>query len=188
MQLQPQIRHIAFHTMQADLHCWGSSRVMDDSWLHGSQGILSPRYVGSTCNKQQCRLSSEQRRCRHDPSSAHWIHRYFTQMDKKSKWWMPRLGINRGLAPPYPIYFEGSLQCLRVHLCWNFYHCTALPGLLSTTYSGDRIIRYNHRLHKTATNQIGSESNFKTVLPGDVWDQVDANSFTGLLNCWLSVD
>lgn len=59
------------------------------------------------------------------------------------------------------------------------------PGLLSTTCSRDGIISYNCRLHKTAANQIGSESNFGTVLPGDIWDQVDANSCIGLLNCTL---
>lgn len=36
------------------------------------------------------------------------------------------LSINRGLAPPYPIYFEGRLYNIRVYLCWNLSHIRAL--------------------------------------------------------------
>lgn len=169
--------------MQADLHCWGSSRVMDDSWLHSSQCILPPRYVGSTCNKQQNRLSSQQRSCKHDLSS-HWIHTSFTRMRKANdrcqcsvltgEWHLLIQYILREVCTVSECICAGTSVLPE--------HCVT-PGLLPTTYSRDWIISYNCRLHKTATNHIGSESNLKTVLPGHVWDQVDENSFIRLLNC-----
>lgn len=184
MQLQPQIRHVAFHTVQAELHCWGSSRVMDSSWLHSSQCILPPRYIGSTCNKQQYRLSSQQRRCKHEPPSAHWIHRYYTQMDKKADDGC-QCSVLTGVWHLLIQYILREACTVSECICAGTSvlpeHCIT-SGLLSTTCSGDGI-SYNCGLHKTATTQIDSESNFRTILPGDVWDQADANSFTGLLNC-----
>lgn len=54
-------------------------------------------------------------------------------------------------------------------------HCIT-TRLLPTTWSGDGIKCYNCRLHKTAANQIGAESSFGIVLPGAIWDQVEAIS------------
>lgn len=59
----------------------------------------------------------QQRRCKHGPSSTHWIHTYFPQDDKKRKLQLLMFRTNSGLASPYPTYFERKLH----------YQSTALP-------------------------------------------------------------